>query len=221
MGVILEGREDVAQNTILGRKTTGAGDWEELSAKDLVKILYPSKTAPSGTLRYAGLTGAAPLTTAGAIPANSLRAYLWDIDYPITVNRLSAIITTAGAAGTQARVALYESSTTIPEYPGNKITATELLMNGTLITEQAVTFANTELFGRYWVVYNGSVALAARQIPVAAMPQIGHAVNLTANSQRTQYSLASTFASGLPSTFPGGATPAVNTGGLLVALRTP
>jgi hypothetical protein len=221
MAVIPEPREDVPQNTILGRKTAGSGDWEELTPKDLVKILYPGKAVGLGVLCYAGINGAAPTTAAGAIVANSLRAYPWDIDYPLTVNRLSAIITTAGAAGTQARVALYSSSPTIPQYPGDKIVETELLLNGTIITEQAVTFANLELFGRYWVVSNGSVALASRQIPAAALPQLGHAVNLTANSQRTGLSLGSTFASGLPAIFPGGASFSVNTPALLVALRTP
>lgn len=217
MGIILEGREDVPQNTILGRKTAGTGDWEELTPKDLASILFAYEAQTSGQKLSAAVNSAAPTATVGAIPLNVLRAYQWDFKYPTFVRIISACISTAGAAGTQARVAIYNNGGLVP---GTKIADTELLLDGTVTTEQSLTFPSTELYGRYWVVYNGSAALAARTIPVTGMKEFELGPGLGNNSQRTCIQIASPFASGLPTTFPTvGTNFTLNTPGLLVALQ--
>lgn len=216
MPTIPENRLDIPQNTILGRNDPGTGDWEVLSAKELARILFGYKALPSGRILSAAVNGSAPSATLGAIPADTLRAYPWDFDYPVFVNQITAVLTTAGAVGSQAMIALYTD--TGVGYPAAKLPATELLMNGTVITAQSASFAALELYGRVWVVTNGNASLSARTIPATGLAIQGILTGLGNGSQITKLTTPLAFAAGLPLTFPAGAIVQANLPNVLVGL---
>ena len=169
-----------------------------------------------GTVWYSSNTYSSSPTTTQTATANVLRAFPFIVGTGFTTDRIQFETTTT--ANSVCNVGIYNSDSNL--YPstllvdgGQKNSTNPGLYTTTIST----TLSSNTL---YWLAYNCNAAPVFRAIPADDIPNVlGWSGASGTNTQGTGWTVARTYASTLPASFPVGGTILTNTNAPLIAVR--
>lgn len=194
----------MAQQTITGGNGVSGQTGEQI--KDIINEnfteLYGSLYVyRSGRFHSNNITAGS--TTTQALAANTLRAWPFIVERPLTITEIVSEVTTF-AGGTSYRIGLYTDN---GAYPGSLVSGTDV---GTYdSTANAVRSSGaisvSIVPGLYWIAFNSNGTPTMRAHASSTIMSLGTASTLGANSFLTAVTVAEAYAA-MPSTFTGGGT---------------
>ena len=169
-----------------------------------------------GTVWYSSNTYSSSATTTQAATANVLRAFPFIVGNGFTADRIQ--FETTLTTNSLCNVGIYNSDSNL--YPSTLLvdSGQKNSTNAGLYTTTISTTLSSNTL--YWLAYNCNAAPVFRAIPASDIPNIlGWSGASGINTQGTGWTVARTYASTLPASFPGGGTILANTNSTLIAVR--